>query len=101
MLNKYDIEIKSNIASLLGKRCRFEMMKKSEKENDIVVSESEKEKEVPQILLQEELEMKYQGITIHKNKNCDTWYTRYRVGGKQYYISGRASSKRRYYKSCY
>lgn len=33
--------------------------------------------------------MKYKGITIHKNKNCNTWYTRYRINGKQIYISGK------------
>ncbi len=37
--------------------------------------------------------MKYQGITIHKNKTCDTWYTRFRVGGKQYYISARTQKE--------
>ena len=93
MLNKYDVEIKSNIASLLGKRCRFEMMKKQEKDKEIIVTQLENTKEVPQFLIQEELEMKYQGITIHKNKKCDTWYTRYRVGGKQYYISARTQKE--------
>lgn len=32
--------------------------------------------------------MKIKGITIFKNRNCSTWYTRYRKDGKQYYISG-------------
>lgn len=44
---------------------------------------------------QEEQTMKYQGISIHKNKNCDTWYTRFRKGGKQYYVSARTQ------KECY
>ena len=39
--------------------------------------------------------MKYQGITIHKNKNCTTWYTRFRKNGKQIYISARTQ------KECY
>lgn len=39
--------------------------------------------------------MKYQGKTIHKNKNAETWYTRYRVNGKQYYISAKTQ------KECY
>ena len=78
---------------MLGKRCRFEMMKKADKDKDIIVVQKINEKEVPQMLLQEELEMKYQGITIHKNKTCDTWYTRYRVGGKQYYISARTQKE--------
>ena len=39
--------------------------------------------------------MKYQGKTIHKNKNSDTWYTRYRLNGKQIYISGKTQ------KDCY
>lgn len=39
--------------------------------------------------------MKYKGVSIHKNKNCDTWYTRFRKNGKQYYISARTQ------KECY
>ena len=39
--------------------------------------------------------MKYQGKTIHKNKNSETWYTRYRINGKQYYISAKTQ------KDCY
>lgn len=38
---------------------------------------------------QKEQIMKYKGITIHKNKTCDTWYTRVRKNGKQIYISAR------------
>lgn len=37
--------------------------------------------------------MKFQGKTIFKNKRCNTWYTRYRVQGKQYYISGRTQKE--------
>ena len=32
-------------------------------------------------------QMKLQGITIHKNKKCNTWYTRFRKDGIQHYIS--------------
>lgn len=39
--------------------------------------------------------MKYKGIKIHKNKNCDTWYTRIRKNGKQIYISAKTQ------KECY
>ena len=39
--------------------------------------------------------MKYKGITIHKNKNCNTWYTRFRKNGTQIYISARTQ------KECY
>lgn len=39
--------------------------------------------------------MKYQGITIHKNKKCNTWYTRFRKNGTQIYISARTQ------KECY
>ena len=39
--------------------------------------------------------MKYRGITIHKNKNCATWYTRIRVNGTQSYISAKTQ------KECY
>lgn len=34
-------------------------------------------------------EMKYRGITIHKNKTCSTWYARYTDNGKQVYISSK------------
>ena len=40
-------------------------------------------------------EMKIQGITIHKNKSCNTWYTRYRKDGIQHYISAKTQ------KECY
>lgn len=43
--------------------------------------------------LQGEDEMKFQGKTIHKNKKCNTWYTRYRENGKQYYISGKTQKE--------
>ncbi|MGN0787530.1 MAG: site-specific integrase [Candidatus Onthoplasma sp.] len=39
--------------------------------------------------------MKYKGIAIHMNKNCNTWYTRFRKDGKQHYISARTQ------KECY
>lgn len=38
-------------------------------------------------------EVKFQGKTIHKNKKCNTWYTRYRLDGKQYYISGKTQKE--------
>ncbi len=38
--------------------------------------------------------MKYQGVTIHKNKNCNTWFTRYRnIDGKQIYISAKTQQQ--------
>lgn len=43
----------------------------------------------------ENKEMKIKGITIHKTKNCNTWYTRYRDNGKQYFISAKTQ------KECY
>ena len=39
--------------------------------------------------------MKFKGITIHKTKNCNTWYTRFRKNGKQNYISAKTQ------KECY
>lgn len=39
--------------------------------------------------------MKFKGITIHKTKNCNTWYTRFRKNGKQCFISARTQ------KECY
>lgn len=40
-----------------------------------------------------EQEMKFQGKTIHKNTKCNTWYTRYRINGKQIYISGKTQKE--------
>ena len=37
--------------------------------------------------------MKFKNKTIHKNKNSNTWYTRYRMNGKQYYISGKTQQE--------
>ena len=37
--------------------------------------------------------MKYKGISIHKNKKCDTWYTRFRKNGKQHYISAKTQNE--------
>ncbi len=39
--------------------------------------------------------MKYQGITIHKSPYANTWFTRYRKDGKQYFISAKTQ------KECY
>ena len=33
--------------------------------------------------------MKYNGITIFKNKTCNSWYARYRHNGKQFYVSAK------------
>lgn len=44
-------------------------------------------------LLLEELKMKYKGISIHKNKTCATWYTRFRKNGRTYYISARTQQE--------
>lgn len=33
--------------------------------------------------------MKYQGITIFKQKNCNSWYARYRHSGKQFFVSAK------------
>ena len=46
---------------------------------------SELNKKVPLISNQStkgDNEMKFKGKTIHKNKKCNTWYTRYRENGK-------------------
>lgn len=37
--------------------------------------------------------MKYHGITIHKNKKCKTWYTRFRKDGIQNYISAKTQQE--------
>ena len=33
--------------------------------------------------------MTYKGISMHKRKDCRVWYTRFRMNGKQHYISGK------------
>ena len=38
--------------------------------------------------VQEEVGLKYKGCTIQKRKNCDSYYTRKRVAGKQFTITG-------------
>lgn len=43
----------------------------------------------------EQIIMKYQGITIHKSPYANTWFTRYRINGKQYFISAKTQ------KECY
>ena len=57
------------VAHYLGKR---------EKEDELAKLSNPKE---------ETKMLKYQGITIHKSNNANTYYTRFRVGKKQYYIS--------------
>ena len=47
------------------------------------------EEEIKQGSIQKEKPLKYQNVTITKNKNCDTWYARKRVKGHQYTITGR------------
>ncbi len=47
------------------------------------------------LLVKKEQVMKFQGKSIHKNKNSETWYSRFRMFGKQYYVSGKTQ------KECY
>lgn len=42
-----------------------------------------------QILINGGANMKYQGITIHKNAYCNTWYARPSINGKQVYIAAK------------
>lgn len=37
--------------------------------------------------------MKYQGISIIRRTDCNTWYARYRVAGKQFYISAKTQQQ--------
>ncbi len=69
-------------------------MKQQEQQENAKLLELEFQKNKVALIEKEQF-MKYQGITIHKNKNCNTWYTRYRVNGVQYYISARSQ------KDCY
>lgn len=65
--------------------------------NDINKNNVDTNLKMPLISLKgenEETEMKFQGKTIHRNKNCKTWYTRYRdENGKQHYISGKTQKE--------
>ena len=58
----------------------------------ILISDNEKStptNKQTQKLIQGGDDMKYRGITIHKNKNCNTWYTRHRIKDKTFYISAK------------
>ena len=68
---------------------RYPSLKKFEKSSENVVEE--KKEVAPKE--KEQQTMKIKGITIFKNKNCKTWYTRYRKDGKQYYISGKTQNE--------
>lgn len=56
-----------------------EILKKNTNKNMPLISNSNKGDEI----------MKFKGKTIFKNKKCNTWYTRYRQNGQQFYISGK------------
>ena len=45
------------------------------------------------VLPLKESTLKLQNKTIIKNKNCNTWYARYRENGAQHYISGRTQKE--------
>ena len=42
---------------------------------------------------EKEQSMKYQGKTIQKQKNANSWFTRYRHDGKQHFISGKTQAE--------
>ena len=42
---------------------------------------------------QKEQPMKYKNKTIHKHPKANTWYTRFRYNGKQFYISGKTQQE--------
>ena len=58
-----------NLAHYLGKR-----------DKEVELAELSNPKEETKML-------KYKGVSIHKSRNANTYYTRFRVGKKQYYIS--------------
>ncbi len=60
----------------------------------LYLGRKEKEDELAELSNKKETKMlKYQGITIQKNPRGSTYYTRYRVGGKQYYVSARTQTE--------
>ena len=66
---------------------------KFEAEEEFNQTKQENNLKMPVISYKGEEEMKFQGKTIHKNKKCNTWYTRYRQNGKQIYISGKTQKE--------
>lgn len=54
-----------------------------------IILEKENTPSVNKLFIQGGNQMKFQGITITKNKSCNTWYARYRNNGKQFYISAK------------
>jgi len=85
--NKSALELLNQVAQLiLSNISFFAGCIKSEENTNIkmpVISNNQGDKE----------EMKFQGKTIFKNTKCNTWYTRYRENGKQYFISGKTQKE--------
>lgn len=63
----------------------FEAEEDKQKENNKII--------VPLIENLKEQVMKYKGITIHKRKSCNTWYTRFRKNGKTISVSGKTQQE--------
>ena len=80
------------IARIVGKiDCKEDIVEDRIK-NIKVIKLNENDRNNLQIKQEEQI-MKYKGITIHKNKTCTTWYTRFRKNGKQHYISARTQQE--------
>lgn len=63
-------------------------------QNIIRFKKVEEQQKVPPIKEQEaQEEMKINGITIYRQKNCSTWYARYSNNGKRFFISGKTQKE--------
>lgn len=76
--------VKDPNSSIISFKERYPSLRKFESKDELNKKENAPE---------EEQQMRIKGITIFRNKNCSTWYTRYRKDGKQYYISGKTQQE--------
>ena len=56
-------------------------------------NETKSNKSIPKKSLLGDAAMKYKNKTIFKNPKAKTWYARYRLNGKQYYIAGKTQEE--------
>lgn len=98
LIQKAEEQLKNTLDIIQYFVGKFEVQQENYQQNNkIIIEKIDTNLKMPLISLKgenEETEMKFQGKTIHKNKNCKTWYTRYRdENGKQHYISGKTQKE--------
>ena len=72
---------------MLGSKFRSEDKGKHSQASNSILLLEQMSKEVA--TEQKEQQMKYRNKTIHKNPKANSWYTRFRHNGRQYYVSGK------------